>query len=100
DRAAAHAGIRLGLRIKEEMANEGYPIKDYLVPKSLDPVDLNTFIDAWGQSIYHYTSSCRMAPEDDTTPGLVDDELKVHGVNRLRIADASIFLSILCKSQP
>ncbi|KIJ25763.1 GMC oxidoreductase [Sphaerobolus stellatus SS14] len=61
----------------------------------LGSVDLNTFIDAWGQSIYHYTASCRMALEDDTIPGVVDDELKVHGVNRLRIADASIFPSIL-----
>jgi choline dehydrogenase len=45
-----------------------------------------------GTSLFHYGSSCRMAPEDDPRrPGVVDDELRVHGVDALRIADASVF---------
>ncbi|KZO97716.1 GMC oxidoreductase, partial [Calocera viscosa TUFC12733] len=45
----------------------------------------------------HYSSTCRMAPEegDPDGPGVVDDELRVHGVESLRVADASIFPKIL-----
>ena len=33
-----------------------------------------------------------MAPEDDPEfPGVVDDVLRVHGINALRVADSSIF---------
>jgi choline dehydrogenase len=33
-----------------------------------------------------------MAPENDSArPGVVDDELRVHGVTGLRIADSSVF---------
>ncbi|KIJ66623.1 hypothetical protein HYDPIDRAFT_151307 [Hydnomerulius pinastri MD-312] len=42
----------------------------------------------------HYSSSCRMAPMDDPLPGVVDDELRVHGIANLRIADASIFPTV------
>ncbi|KAF8526937.1 alcohol oxidase [Hysterangium stoloniferum] len=95
DRASAHAGMRLCLRIKERMAENGYPITDYAVPGGTAAEALDRHIVQWGQSIYHYTSTCRMAPEGDIYPGVVDDELRVHGVRGLRIADASIFPNVL-----
>ncbi|GJJ15004.1 hypothetical protein Clacol_009276 [Clathrus columnatus] len=95
DREAAYAGISLSMRLKEEIAKLGYPITDVAVPKSLDPADLDAHITAQGLTLYHYSSSCRMAPEDDPLPGVVDDELKVHGIDGLRIADASIFPNVL-----
>ena len=36
-----------------------------------------------------------MAPEEDPNPGVVDDELRVHGIESLRIADTSIFPDII-----
>ena len=42
--------------------------------------------------LYHLSSSCRMAREEDG--GVVDDELRVYGFKNLRIADASIFPTI------
>ena len=51
--------------------------------------DLDRFIRQRIGSTYHYTSTCRMAPEEER--GVVDDELRVYGVQNLRIADASIF---------
>lgn len=83
------------LRLKDEMALDGYPIVDQSVPESTDPLHLDEHINQWGQSINHYTSTCRMAPEDDVKPGVVDDELKVYGVHGLRIADSSVFPNIL-----
>ncbi|KAJ7812389.1 glucose-methanol-choline oxidoreductase, partial [Mycena olivaceomarginata] len=45
------------------------------------------------ETVYHYTSSCRIASGADPLPGVVDPELRVHGVSNLRIADASILPS-------
>jgi choline dehydrogenase len=43
-----------------------------------------------GMSVYHPVGSSKMGPADDPT-SVVDNELKVHGIECLRIADASIF---------
>lgn len=64
------------------------------MPASTSDADLDAFIKEWGRTTYHYSSSCRMAPEDDTIPGVVNDELQVHGVRGLRVADSSIFPQI------
>ena len=45
-----------------------------------------------GGTVYHPASTCRMGP--DTTTNVVNADLKVHGVEGLRIADASIFPSL------
>ena len=42
-----------------------------------------------GTTIFHPTSTCRMGPAGQNT--VVDDKLKVHGLEGLRVADASIF---------
>lgn len=45
-------------------------------------------------TVYHPTSSCKMGPETD--PGaVVDSHLRVHGVKRLRVIDASIMPDII-----
>jgi choline dehydrogenase len=56
-------------------------------------VDSDTEIDDWlrrnvGLS-HHLVGSCRMGP-DDNADAVVCPDLKVHGIQRLRIADASI----------
>ena len=43
------------------------------------------------QTIYHPTSTCRMGHDP---MAVVDDRLRVHGVNNLRVADASIMPAI------
>ncbi|WP_277189247.1 GMC family oxidoreductase [Caballeronia sp. BR00000012568055] len=43
-------------------------------------------------SIYHLCGSCAMGPDASTS--VVDDRLRVHGIESLRIVDASIFPNI------
>lgn len=95
DIVIARKTVLLSQRIAEKMREIGYKLTDYSVPASKSDEDLDAFIRKNGQTVYHYSSSCRMAPEDDVRPGVVDDELRVHGVEGLRIADASIFPDII-----
>ena len=43
-----------------------------------------------GTTTFHPMGTCRMGPQSDST-AVVDDELRVHGIGRLRVIDASIF---------
>ena len=43
----------------------------------------------WGSTTYHLMGTCRMGPKSDPT-AVVDDELRVHGIDGLRVVDASI----------
>jgi choline dehydrogenase-like flavoprotein len=94
DLAIIRASLRLTLRLAAHMRSTGYPLKDYRVPASTSDADLGAYIKEWGVTTYHYSSSCRMAPEDGPIPGVVDDELRVHAIKELRVADSSIFPQI------
>jgi choline dehydrogenase-like flavoprotein len=79
------------------MRERGYPIVDWPdnCPDSDDDATLDKFIRRRNRTTYHYSSTCRMAPEDDVDGGgAVDNQLRVHGVENLRVADASIFPNV------
>lgn len=98
DFGALRAALRLTLRIRDNMRALGYPLVDWEVPIGEDDEALDDFIRRpnRNRSTYHYSSTCRMAPEDDQDGGgVVDDELRVHGVDGLRVADSSVFPWVL-----
>ena len=82
-------GLLFALEISKEMANGGYPIQEIQAPGSSAPEDLDQYIRRKGISGQHMVSSCRMKPLNEG--GVVDQELKVYGIDGLRIADGSIF---------
>lgn len=92
DIKVARTAIRLALRIAREMEAQGHVMPPLNVPKSETDEDLDVFIKSDVQSTYHYSSSCRMSA--DPSAGVVDDELRVHGIGGLRICDASVFPQI------
>jgi len=55
--------------------------------------DLLEFAREAGLTAYHLCGSCRMGPRDDPR-AVVDDQLRVHGLDGLRIADASIMPAV------
>ena len=55
--------------------------------------ELLDFARQYGVSCYHFAGSCRMGAASDPT-AVVDRELKVHGLEGLRVVDASIMPSM------
>jgi len=49
------------------------------------------YIRQTGETLYHPTSTCKMGYDD---MAVVDNELKVHGIKRLRVVDASIMPTV------
>ena len=86
-------GLLFALEISKEMANRWYPIQEIQPPDSSTPEDLDQYIRRKGMSGQHMLSSCRMKPLNEG--GVVDQELKVYGIDGLRIADGSIFPDIV-----
>ncbi|KAJ7204774.1 hypothetical protein GGX14DRAFT_368399 [Mycena pura] len=94
DWAAIRASLRVSVALAHQMRADGYDLGDVKVPGALDDVTLDEYIMAGLETMYHYSSSCRMAPQGDSLPGVVDTELRVHGISNLRISDASIFPTV------
>lgn len=81
---------RLARRMNEEPelgAREFYP-GEQEVPDH-DDVKLQAYVRRGAESYYHPTSTCRMGPTSDAL-AVVDNRLNVHGVDRLRVIDASV----------
>lgn len=48
----------------------------------------------WGNTTYHVMGTCRMGPASDPH-AVVDAELRVHGIEALRVVDASIMPNVV-----
>jgi choline dehydrogenase len=56
--------------------------------------ELERVIRATLSTVYHPVGTCKMGPSLDAQ-AVVDDRLRVHGVDRLRVADASVMPNIV-----
>ena len=57
-----------------------------------DDETLETYIRRATVGVWHCSCSCRMGP--DRSASVVDPRLRVHGIESLRVIDASIFPTI------
>ena len=89
DRDAMVAGFKMMRRIVGAAPMEGIRGEEYSPGKD---VDTDEAIEAWirqnSETAYHPIGTCRMGQGPNA---VVDDHLKVYGLEGLRIADASIF---------
>lgn len=110
-------GVIIGMALGRKMM-EKYPMTEILVPQipgtsktvdstKISPVGMSgsgdmspgldteleeridEFVKSKVSGAYHLSSTCRMAPR--MHGGVVDQDLKVYGVEGLRVADASVF---------
>lgn len=88
DQRVTLAGLRLGRTIASQSA-----FKKYIVQETFPGVDhrsdseLLDYAKGTGLTVYHPVGTCRMGQAGDS---VVDTQLRVHGLNGLRIADASV----------
>ncbi|KAF7374603.1 L-sorbose 1-dehydrogenase [Mycena sanguinolenta] len=88
-------GLRAVLKIAHAEALESYldhkdtnPQLDHAMHLKTDD-ELREVVRERVETLYHPTSTCRMAPADQN--GVVDAQLRVYGIEGLRVCDASIF---------
>jgi len=88
DNQAMLAGMRLARKIAAQPALAPYVVEEILPGARVQSdADLIEDIRARGVSNLHPVGTCRMGRE---TNAVVDPRLRVHGIGRLRVADASI----------
>ena len=56
-----------------------------------DDKEIEDFIRSSSETLYHPTSTCKMGHDD---MAVVDDELRVHGIKKLRVVDASVMPNV------
>jgi choline dehydrogenase-like flavoprotein len=87
DRASMLAGVRLNFEIAGAAALEEWRRDDFLVPKSDSEADIMDFVERRAHTLYHPVGTCAMG-------SVVDDELRVLGLEGLRVVDASVMPTI------
>jgi choline dehydrogenase-like flavoprotein len=83
DRRSMRDGMRLALQIASEAPLQAVQRGPFSVPESDSDADLDAFVRRAAQSVYHPTSTCAIG-------SVVDPELRVYGVEGLRVVDASV----------
>ena len=90
DRRVLLAGMRLARRLLQTPELAQYFDKEELPGADIQTDDeLLDFARRFGSTAYHLIGTARMGPETDKT-SVVNDRLQVHGLQGLRVADASI----------
>jgi choline dehydrogenase-like flavoprotein len=87
DRASMIAGVRLNFEISAAPALKEWRRADFLVPKSDSDADIIDFVERRAHTLYHPVGTCAMG-------SVVDDQLRVIGLEGLRVVDASVMPTI------
>ena len=87
DRRSLIEGIRLNLAIHNAPAMREWRRADFLVPKSDSEADIMDFVQRRAHTVYHPVGTCPMG-------SVVDAELRVLGLEGLRVVDASVMPAI------
>ena len=94
DRRVLLAGIKISRRLMNTEALAPYfDYEDYPGVHIQNDDELLDVARQRSTTVYHLMGTCRMAPATDPT-GVVDDQLRVHGMQNLRVIDASIMPSM------
>jgi choline dehydrogenase-like flavoprotein len=87
DRECVIAGMRMALEIAEQEPLQNVMRRPFSVPAGDSDEEIIDFVRRAGQSVYHPTSTCAIG-------SVVDSQLRVYGVEGLRVVDASVMPTI------
>jgi len=91
DLEVMRAGLQTALKLVGAPALRSV-VDQVLAPGSDSPETIETHIRATAHTLYHPVGTCRMGPDPRSVVG---SDLAVHGLERLRIADASVMPRII-----
>jgi choline dehydrogenase len=95
DRRVLLAGMKLARRLlKTPPLQPYYEREDFPGPQVQSDDDLLGAAKERGTTTFHPAGTCRMGPVSDPM-AVVDDQLRVHGLDGLRVIDASIMPTML-----
>jgi choline dehydrogenase len=83
--------VRLTLQMTRTAPLERYAQQPVFVPASDSDADIEAHLRQTTQTIYHPVGTCRMGSD---AGAVVDPELRVRGVEALRVVDASVMPSV------
>jgi len=93
DRDTVVAGLKLLRRIMSQPAMRRYIAEERAPdPRCTGDAELLAFARATGSTVFHPTSTCRMGSD---SAAVVDERLRVHGIERLRVIDGSIMPTLV-----
>jgi choline dehydrogenase-like flavoprotein len=93
-RDADKASLRDALALVRDLARQA-PLEEFIAeeilpgPGMTSKQDLDDFIRATAATAHHPVGTCKMGPASDGM-AVVDQDLRVHGVEGLRVVDASV----------
>ncbi len=86
-------GLKMSRRLADRSVLRHYIESEYLPGEQVQSDDeLLDYARAYGGTIYHPVGTCRMGQDSNS---VVDAELRVHGLQGLRVADASIMPTLV-----
>ncbi|MFC4913417.1 GMC family oxidoreductase [Actinomadura gamaensis] len=86
-------GLRMGRELLDTAPVSRYAERPMLPhPDGDDDASLEAYVRAHAETLFHPTGTCRMGVDDDS---VVDPDLRVRGVEGLRVADASVLPEII-----
>jgi len=88
DRRSMIRGVQLTMEVAQKPALASACRGPHLVPASSGDVDVWSFIQRYAQTFYHPASTCGIGR-------VVDPQLRVFGVENLRVVDASVMPTVI-----
>jgi choline dehydrogenase len=92
DRRAVIGGLRMARRLFAAPALKKYVVAENLPGNDVQGDDeLLDYARQYGSTVFHATCTCKMGPD---AMAVVDDHLRVHGLQGLRVIDASVMPTV------
>ena len=85
---------QMGLRIMESKGLDPYRSEMLYPLNAQDPAQIEAFLRDHSDTEYHPVGTCKMGPAQDPM-AVVDAELRVHGLQGLRVIDASVMPNLV-----
>jgi choline dehydrogenase len=93
DRIALREGVKIARDVNAQAAFDAYRGAELSPgPERQTDKEIDEWIQATAETIYHPVGTCKMGTDDLS---VVDGQLKVHGVEALRVVDASVMPTLV-----